>query len=198
MDKKVPKVSNLYGRARRIELVERIAYIVVGIIAVVLVVLLVSKTTEKTDDNVNFAYLRNYLEAKGFSCELLHRSGGQCNLRGKNVSYIFIRYDDGFEYIVRTKSYNFHLKHILSDEDKITFRTTSDAFSGYRNKNYTCSFKDNILNGIDKCVDEDDEVLDLEAYTGTIEQIIYDVNNIIDSSGYDKNRLISNNVWEKK
>lgn len=198
MDKKVPKVSNLYGRARRIELVERIAYIVVGIIAVVLVILLVSQKTDDTDDNINFAYLRRYMEARGFSCELIHRSGGQCVLNNRNTIYSFVRYDDGFEYIVRSQAYVLQIKHILSEEDTITFKTTSDAFSGYRNKNYTCIYKDNILNEIDKCLDEEDNELNLKSYTGLIEQTIYELNNIVDSSGYNKARLVNNYIWEKK
>lgn len=199
MERNNMKVSNLYGRARRIELVEKIAYIVVGIVAVVLVVFLVSRQTTFQDQNVDFAYLREYMEAKGFVCERIHISGGQCVLSRENSSYIFIRQNDGFEYIINTKSYVLDMKHVLNEEDSISFKTYSDAFSGYRNKNYTCSFQENIIHELGQCIDEDSgSVLDLESYRGVIYQAMNDLNHIIDSSGYNKNELIENYRWQKK
>ncbi len=198
MDKKNAKVSNLYGRARRIELVEKIAYVIVGIIAVTLVLVLVSRQTVNTDDNINFAYLRKYMEANGYSCEMIHRSGGQCLLSNTNSTYSFVRYDDGFEYIINTKAYTLNVKHKLSEENSITFKTTSDAFSGYRNKKYTCDYKDSVIGKLEKCLDEEDNVLELKSYVGLIEQSINELNNIITASGYDKDELINNYIWEKK
>lgn len=198
MDKNSIKVSNLYGRARRIEFVEKVAYLVIGIIAVILVIVIVSNQKEKVDDNVNFAYLRRYLENRGFNCEMIHRVGGQCSLVNDTSTYSFIRYDDGFEYIMVTKSYTLDIRHKLSEEERITFKTTSEAFSGYRNKSYTCRYKDKVVGELDKCIDEDEKELDLNSYKGMIEKAIVELNNIIDSSGYDKDELLDNYKWTKK
>lgn len=197
MDKNT-KVSNLYGRARRIEFAERIAYIVVGIIAIILVIFLVSKQQANVDRNVNFTYLREYMEAKGFNCEMLQKSGGQCTLNNEVSLYNFIRYENGFEYIVKTKSYALSIKHVLTEEDKITFRTSSEAFSGYKNKKYVCSYKDNVIKELSSCFSEDGEELDVASYVGVIKQAMSDLNNIIDSSGYDKNELMEAYQWRKK
>lgn len=199
MERNNMKVSNLYGRARRIELVEKIVYVVIGIVAVILVIFLVSRQTTSQEKNVNFAYLRDYLEAKGFSCSQIHISGGQCVLSRDNSSYLFIRRDDGFEYIINTKSYILGMRHFLNEEDVISFKTYSDAFSGYRNKNYACSYDKNILGELGSCIDEDSgSLLDLESYRGVILQAMNDLNNIIDSSGYNKQELIENYRWQKK
>lgn len=199
MEKNNFKVSNLYGRARRIELVEKIAYIVVGIIAIVLVVFLVARQTKSQDGNVNFAYLREYLEIKGYMCDRIHLSGGQCVLSNENSNHVFIRRDNGFEYIVSTNSYILGMKHYLDEEDEITFKTYSEAFIGYRNRNYVCSYKKNIIGGLERCVDEDTgEELDLDSYKGVIVQAMNELNNIIDSSGYDKNELLENYIWKKE
>ncbi|MDE5888633.1 MAG: hypothetical protein K2H20_01290 [Bacilli bacterium] len=198
MDKNGIKVSNLYGRARRIELVEKIVYTVVGIIAIALVITLVSKQVENTDDNVNFAYLRRYMEAKGFSCELIHRAGGQCVLSNENSMYSFIRYEDGFEYIIRTQGYTLSIRHKLSEENRIELRTTSEAISGYRNKQYRCSYDESVIGELGTCIDQDENELDLKSYLGLIQQSIVELNRIVDVSGYDKDKLINNYVWEKK
>lgn len=198
MDKNSTKVSNLYGRARRIEFAEKVAYVVVGIIAVILVVVIISNQKENVDDNVNFAYLRRYMESRGFTCEMIHRVGGQCILRNETSTYSFIRYDDGFEYIIATKSYTFDAKHKLSEPEKLTLKTTSEAFAGYRNKSYTCTYKGSIIGELDKCIDENDKELDLNSYKGVVEKAMSELKDIIDSSGYDKKAIISDYQWIKK
>ncbi len=198
MEKNVGKVSNLYGRARRIAFFKKIAYIVAGILLLFLLVSFISRHTEKVDDNVNFAYLRTYLESKGFKCEMIHRVGGQCVNSNEKNSYSFIRYDDGFEYIINAQGYLLDIRHKADDDKKITFKTTSDAFNGYKNKYYVCSYQDSVIGKLDTCIDEEENVLDLPSYIGVIEQAINDLNLIIDSSGYKKDTLLNDCVWEKK
>lgn len=198
MDKNSTKVSNLYGRARRIELAEKIAYIAVGIIAIILVIALVSRRVENTDDNINYAYLRRYMESKGYSCELIHKSGGMCVLSNDKSMYSFTRYEDGFDYIIRTQGYTLSIRHKLSDENRIEFRTTSEAISGYRNKNYKCSYEENVLGELGSCIDQDENELDLKSYIGLIQQSVAELNRIVDVSGYNKEKLMDNYVWEKK
>ena len=198
MDKNSTKVSNLYGRARRIEFVEKIVYTVVGIIAIILVITLVSRQVENTDDNVNYAYLKRYMEAKGYSCELLHRAGGQCVLRNDTSMYSFIRFEDGFEYVINTQAYILSIRHKLSEENRIELRTTSEAISGYRNKNYKCSYDENVLGELGTCIDQDENELNLNSYIGLIKQAIIELNRMVDVSGYDKDKLLNNYVWEKK
>jgi len=198
VDKNVIKVSNFYGRARRIAFLKKIIYIVVGVFLLFLIIFLVTRRTEKVDDNVNFAYLRTYLESKGFHCEMIHRVGGQCVNSNEKNYYSFIRYEDGFEYIINAQGYLLDIRHKASDDKRITFKTTSDAFSGYKNRNYTCSYEGSVIGQLGTCVDEEENVLDVNSYIGVIEQAISDLNNIIDSSGYKKDSLLNDNLWEKK
>ena len=58
MSDKSNKVSVFYGRARRIELYEKIAYVVAGLVAAIIVVFIVSKQSTNQDNNVDFALLR--------------------------------------------------------------------------------------------------------------------------------------------
>lgn len=191
------KVSNLYGRARRIELVEKIVYIIVGIVAIALVIFLVSNQSTSQEGNVNFAFLREYMENRGYSCNRIHVSGGKCVLVSGDSTYTFVRRDNGFEYIVLTNSYVLNIKHYLNEEDSIIFATYSDAFQGYRNKTYTCTYKDSVIGEFDKCVDSVGAVLDLGSYNGVVKKAMNDLNNIIESSGYDKEQLINNYIWKK-
>lgn len=187
-----------YGRARRIEFVERLVYVTVGIIAVVLIVMLVFKQSSSAERNMNFAYLRNYLESRGFQCNMVHVSGGQCTLTNEYSTHSFVRFEDGFEYIAKTDSYLLNIRHRLSDENSIIFKTTSEAFVGYKNQEYSCEFVDNVVNQLGNCKTELDEKLDIDSYIGVIEQAMKDVNLIIDNSGYYKEELIENYKWIKK
>ncbi len=191
-------VSAFYGRARRIELVEKLAYLTVGIIAVVLVVALVFNQDSNSEKNLKFSYMREYLEANGFDCNQIHTTGGQCTLNGEYASLSFFRYDDGFEYIARTDSYHLNIKHRLSDDNSITFKTTSEAFIGYKNQEYTCDYVDNVINKLGDCKTKMDDKLDINAYRGVIEQAMKDVNIIIDNSGYFKEEIVQNYQWIKK
>ena len=198
MNDKSNKVSVFYGRARRIELYEKIAYVVVGVIAAVIVVFIVSKQSSNQDDNVDFARLRTYMASRGFTCEMVHKPNGFCSKSNENSSYTFTRYDDGFMYKVRTKGYTLEIVHSMKKENKIVFTTTSEAFYGYKNKTYDCSFNVNVLGDIRICKTVADEILNLSSYKGVIEQAQKDLGNILDSSGYYKNILLKDYKWEKK
>lgn len=192
------KVSNMYGRARRIAFAKKVIYILVGLLVITLVLLFVFRKKEDVDLNVNFYYLREYMENKGFRCSTIHRTGGTCVKTNDNNKYTFIRYDDGFEYLANTKGYFLTVKHKASMKDSsITFRTTPYALAGYKNLSYTCQFEGNVLNVTDCINDEDGSVLDSEAYLGVIKQVSLELNNIIDSSGYDKNVLLNDYKWQK-
>ncbi len=198
MSDKSNKVSVFYGRARRIELYEKIAYIVVGIVAVVLVFVIVTSQSSSGESNVNYAYLKQYLYERGFSCDLIHKSGGKCRKDSNGTSYVFTRYDDGFEYLVKTESYLLIMNHSLQKENYITFSTTSEAFSGYKNKSYECELGETVLDTFGECKTKEGEMLNLNSYRGVIEQAQKDVNNMIESSGYYKKNLMEDYQWVKK
>lgn len=197
-EKKNNKVSNMYGRARRIAFAKKVIYIVVGLLIITLVLLFVFRKKEVVDLNVNFYYLREYMENKGFRCTNIHRVGGTCVKTNDTNKYTFIRYDDGFEYVANTKGYFLTIKHKASlNDSSVTFRTTTYAFAGYKNLSYTCQFEGNVLK-VTECInDADDSKLDSEAYLGVVKQISLELNNIIDSSGYNKDALLNEYKWEK-
>ncbi len=192
------KVSVFYGRARRIELYEKIAYVTIAIVAVAIICFLVFRDTEDGIKNVNFSYMRQYFEGKGYICERIHENGGKCYLKTDLISYDFSRYDDGFEYMVRTDSYYLYMKHSINNKSEISFKTTSEAFAGYRNEEYNCKFKDNVLGPLGECTNSQGEELNLSSYIGVIEQAQSDIENIIKSSGYSRNKLLEEFIWKKK
>ena len=198
MSNKSNKVSVFYGRARRIELYEKMAYVAVGIIAAIVVVFIVTKQATNDDENVDFARLRTYMANRGFSCEMVHKPNGFCSKSNVTPSYPFTRYDDGFMYRVKTKSYTLEMVHSMKKENEIVFTTTSEAFYGYKNKTYSCSFNVSVLGDIRICKTVDDEILNLSSYKGVIEQAQMDVSNILESSGYYKDILLKDYKWQKK
>lgn len=195
---KMPKISNMYGRARRIAFLEKCIYIVVGIIAIVIIAYIITHTVGKADDNVNFAYLKQYMETKGYGCERIDLPGGKCSMYNEVSSHIFIRYDNGFEYLIKTKAYSLTMRHAPGNDSKINFKTTTSAFSGYKSKEYNCSYKGNILNEIGKCVEiNDGSELDMDAYIGVINMAKDELNELVDMSGYNKKKLLEKYEWVK-
>jgi hypothetical protein len=85
-----------------------------------------------------------------------------------------------------------------SKGDFITLKTTSDALNGYRNNTYTCTYKENILKEVDKCIDSDDKELDSQTYISVINKSMYELNGFISSSGYNKEALLKDHEWLKK
>ncbi len=197
-EKKIKNVNKMFfGRQRRIDLAEKIAYVLVGVLAIILIVYLVTRHTDFTDKNVNFAYLVNYMTEKGYTCEMLNRSGGKCTLRRENVDYTFYRYDDGLQYVLNTESYSLNVKH-LGGVDLIEFKTNGNAFINYRNKEYICTTKNGILSELDKCVTDEGEELDFKAYIGFINETFYELDKIMEAAEYDKDALVNDYEWIKK
>mgnify|MGYP003300015130 FL=1 len=198
MSNKSNKVSVFYGRARRIELYEKIAYIVIGIVAVLLIFFLVTSQEDNTELNVNYSFMRNYFTSMNYNCDSLHRSGGRCSKDTGTTAYIFVRNDDGFKYIVETDSYSLEIEHSLLNGDWILFDTTSEAFAGYKNKKYECKVNGNVLEKFGDCLTKDGELMNLNSYRGVIEMAQKDIENIIESSGYYRRTLMNDYKWEKK
>ena len=197
-ENKVKKVnSRFFGRQRRIDFIEKLAYVGVAIFALALVVYMVTRKTDFVETNVDYAYLVNYMQKKGYNCEMLNRSGGSCTLRTKDYEYSFFRYDEGFQYTKTLKNYSLTIKH-LDGVDTIEFKTFSGAYLGYKDKVYKCTTKKGVFSEIDKCVTDKEEVLDFESYTGFINEALYDLSNMVDASGYDKKVLLDNYEWVKK
>ncbi len=190
--------GKLYGRARRIEFGKKILYAVIAIVAIAITINFVVNYKGFVDNNVNFAYLKQYMEAKGYYCNQLQNSGGQCILHGEISTSTFTRYEDGFDFTVKSNAYNLNIKHISTKEDYITFKTNVNALTGYKSKNYTCNVKNNIIGELEECIDENQETLDSDTYLSIIKLAIQDLNNFIDSSGYDKKSLMNDYKWIKK
>jgi hypothetical protein len=189
----------MYGRVRRIELIKRIAIVVVSLIGIVLVAKTIVDLLAPGAKVAEFSLLKRYLNDKGFACEKLTNSGAVCKYNTDNVTESFIRYDKGFAYLYNNSNYVVEIYHV-DGEDRIDFSTGDDSFSNYKNLKYNCSYKGNILTAVDECVliDDKDVKLDNEAYIGIINKKIYEVNMMIEASGYNKYSLLNKYVWEKK
>lgn len=189
----------LYGRARRIEFVERATYIIVGIISVILVFVIVGKKSSYNETNINFAYLRDHLEARGYFCEMLYKNGGVCTANSNGgVTSSFIRYDDGFQFVQKSDGYFLDITYTVSKGDYIKLRTTAYALQGYLNNNYTCYYKSEPLEGVDYCEDSKGVKLDSAAYLGVVDKALHDLNAAVDASGYSKDKLLKEHEWKKK
>lgn len=190
---------NVYGRARRLALYRNIA-IIVG--CLFLIVFLVSQLFKKDVNNIvlgEYEQLRSYFLKREFTCESLEESGGKCISTTDNVKTTFYRYKDGFEYIVKSDSYTLSIIHRLENEDSITFKTTSEAFDGYKNQKFVCAFKENVLDKVSSCeAEKDGVILDINSYLGIIEQAQTDLINAINSSDYSLDSLLLTYEWIKK
>ena len=188
----------MFGRARRLKLIKTIGITIILIVGVLFVGGIVVRLLKPKDDNIEFAYLKNYLVGKGFSCESLKKSGGSCKNRTEDFFELFVRYDKGFEYIYNNEKYVIDLYHVDGSE-KFTFSTGEEAFKGYRNLKYNCTYKDSIVGELDKCVlDTDDSIkLDNDAYIGIINNTMYEVRKILASSNYKLKSLIDDYEWKK-
>ena len=187
----------MYGRAKRLNLIKNIVVIIASLVGIFFIGKMVVSFLTVDDDNIEFSYMKKYLNGKGFICESLKTSGGTCKNRTDGVYEMFVRYDKGFDYVYNNDSYVIELYHV-DGEEKFTFSTGDTAFSGYRNLRYTCTYKDTIINELDKCILENgDEELDNEAYIGFINRTMYEVRKIIVSSKYNVDDLIERYEWNK-
>lgn len=190
---------NLYGRARRLALYKNIGIIVGCIIVIIFIVISILKNTDNIVVRGEYDLLKDYFLNRGFNCESLISSGGRCVSTNENSKTTFYRFSDGFEYIVKTSSYSLVIVHRLEKEDEVSFKTTSNAFEGYRNQHFICTFDNNVLDSIKTCESSTESIiLDVKSYLGVIEQSQIDLTNAINSSGYSLDSLLQNYEWIKK
>lgn len=196
MDKSNVKTL-LYGRARRIKLMKQIILVVVILLVLVFGILFIfKKTTESKNTNKNFNMMRTYFVNRGYTCEMIEKSGGQCNLRGKNVQYVFTRYDEGFNYLMKSSSYTIEIRHIVNTYNDIKLTTNSSALEGDKNREFTCTTNDGLLGEVNSCVDNNNGNVINEVYLGAVQTAINNVNEIINSSGYKRDKIINEYVWK--
>lgn len=191
------KKINMYGRARRLALIQGIAFVVVAITMVIFVISNLPKNRQKVIIEEEFSKLTVYFEDRNYLCEPLRESGGKCILTSKNVKKTFYRFSDGFQFIVVTDSYTLTISHRLSDKSGITFKTTSKAFEGYKNQVFTCELGASVLDEFGACSAGGTE-LDINSYIGIIEDAQLDINNALIVSGYSVDDLLTNYEWKQK
>jgi hypothetical protein len=191
------KKINIYGRARRLALIQVIAFVALAITMLVFVLSIWSKNRQKVIIEEEFSKLTVYFENRKYMCESLQESGGKCILTAENVKKTFYRFNDGFQFIVVTDSYTLTLSHGLSEKAGITFKTTSKAFEGYKNLVFTCKLGASVLDEFGTCSSGETE-LDINSYIGIIEEAQVDVNNALIVSGYSVDDLLTNYEWIQK
>lgn len=189
--------TTFFGRARRIKLMKQV---IIGALAllvlVILVLLVVKKTTEIKEEKKSFGLLKQYFELKGYTCEIIEKSGGHCELRGDNIQYIFTRYDEGFNYLVKASSYTIEIRHYVNTYNDIILTTNTSALDGDKSKTFTCTTNDGLLGEIQDCIDKNDVSVVNEVYLGAVQMTINQLNDIINNSGCNKNKLINEYYWE--
>ena len=189
----------MYGRARRLELFKTICIVIIVIIVVYILFRIVMNIIPKKDTTEAFYNLKKYMVDSGYVCENLKASGGACKITKDNLLERFTRYDDGFEYICNNGKYMINIYH-ADGKEKFVFSTSGEAFAGYKNKEYTCTYKDNIVGELEECslLDNKYAKLDNEAYLSVIKKTMIELNKIIMASGYNKEVLLNEYKWIKK
>ncbi len=187
-----------YGRARRIELAKKIIGIVLIVLVLVIFIYFISTRVKIFDRDVEYSYLINYFEKKGYNCQMIHKSGGTCVFVSDDTKYTFVRYDEGFTYVMRNDSYNLEFKHYIDSPDSIIFKTGDTGFAEVRNKYYYCTTDNSVIGNLKECVTSDGEKLELDAYIGVVEKGIYELNGILNASHYDVDSIINDYSWIKK
>ena len=187
----------MYGRARRIALARTII-IVVGIIIVLYMIISTLLRSEAFyGENEKFEYLRSYFDGQGYVCKSIDQNGGSCSLKKNNFKYNFVRYDNGFFYLVNGSSYSLTINFLETEKNQIEFKTKENALKGYQKKTYYCTTNGLLTDELKECITKNGEKLDLDTYLGAVESGLMDINNIINASGYNKESLLKNYVWEK-
>ena len=195
MNKKI----NLYGRARRLSLIRNIGVIVGCIVAIILLLKYIFSGANTQVVVSEFDKLKDYYLDRGYTCELLSVNGSKCTSNNDYIKTTFYRYDSGFEYVSKTDSYSLYITHRLDKEDKIEFVTTSEAFAGYRNQKFICTYDKNVLTKVTECEAVAEDIkLDVKSYLGVIEQAQLDITTAITASGFSLDNLLINYEWSKK
>ena len=111
----------------------------------------------------------------------------------------FYKYENGFEYVAKTDSYTLYITHRLDKEDRIEFVTTSEAFAGYKNQKFICTYDKNVLTKVTECEAVAEDIkLDVKSYLGVIEHAQLDITTAVTSSGFSLDNLLINYEWSKK
>lgn len=195
MNKKI----NLYGRARRIALVRNIAVIAGCLVAIVLLLKFIFAGTNTQVVVSEFDKLKQYFLDRGFTCEMLTLDGSKCTSNTDIGKTTFYKYENGFEYVSKTDSYTLYITHRLDKEDRIEFVTTSEAFAGYKNQKFICTYDKNVLTKVTECEAVAEDIkLDVKSYLGVIEHAQLDITTAVTSSGFSLDNLVINYEWSKK
>jgi len=188
-----------FGRARRIELAKKVAFIVGAIIVIAVIISFLSTKITFFDKDVEFGQLISYMESKGYACRRIQKSGGSCVIKNADgTSYSFVRYDEGFNYTIKAPTYDLEIKHFVDITDHIYFRTTAGALTGYKDKYYECSATKGIVGELKECKTPSGEVLDSDVYIGVVEKALYDLDGILKASGYEYDAILNDYSWIKK
>lgn len=188
---------NLYGRARRIALMRTIIIISLSIGAVLFVISKIFSKEEVAVIHREYAFLTEYFTDRNYNCEVLTESGNKCVLSSESLKKTFYRYDDGFQFVVKTDSYTLSIIHRLSESDNVSFKTNLNAFAGYKNQDFQCEIDKNVLGKIKNCV-SGDIVLDIPSYLGVIEEAQQELTNALLNSGYSADGVLANYEWKEK
>ena len=186
----------LYGRARRVKLVKQVSLIVIVVLLLVLAISFLFKENKYVDRNVNYAMLKSYFNGKGYSCVQLERDGGRCVNDQESYYYSFTRYADGFIFLKKTSTYTIQIRHVKStNNNDISISTNSNSLAGTRDKTYYCITDDGLVGTLKSCVTDSGDELTTQSYLGEVEDVISDLNQIINASGYNKDSLLDDYEW---
>lgn len=189
-------MPNVYGRARRLTIIKTILFVLLAIFLIFILLQFIFKKPVLIEEQKNFSSLRNYLVGLGYSCDNLDKPGSQCSLNKENHSSYFHRYDEGFIYIMKAKSYVVEINHVKGMYHDIILTTNDNALPGNRNKRYLCTTKDSFLGALETCQTVDGEILERETYIGVVESSIADVKALLTSSGFNVDLLLTDYVWK--
>ena len=185
------------GRARRIELAKKAAFVIFCLIVIFVSIKYATRKEVHYDINSRYNLLANYFQNRGYVCTDLVASGGKCIKNNTNGVSEFSRHDNGFVYIERNESITLTIFYQKDYKNNgIELLTTNNALLGYKKKDYVCTTKDgSIIGELDKCIDKENVVLDSSVYLGFVENAIKLVKEALESSGYNVNVLLKEYKW---
>jgi hypothetical protein len=185
------------GRARRIELAKKAAFVLFCLIVIFVSIKYATRKEVHYDMNSRYNLLSSYFQNRGYVCTDLVASGGKCIKNNTNGVSEFSRHDNGFIFIERNDSVTLTINYQKDyTRNGIELMTTNNALLGYKKKDYVCSTKDgSIIGELDKCIDKENVVLDSDIYLGIVENSIKLVKDALYYSGYDVDILLKEYKW---
>lgn len=146
-------------------------------------------------ENIKFDKLQETFESKGYTCQSMNQPGNYCSKEKDNISYKFIRYSDGFQYIVTNDSYKISLKYRQSGYQFYIYMG-KDAQTSLQDKQYFCTTtNDTYMGDIKECLTEDDELLESDMYISIMKNTLNEISNVVNMSGYDNKKLATLFTW---